>query len=149
MAMQLSDMREEARYIIKRTSLAFADTRINTYLNWAQQSIADEHTYEEMRTTWSGTSIEIGGSRRRYPFPTNMKDIYTLVIVDGTSSRKLGYIPARSFDISTPYPEAYSTAKPSMYVDYGANFELWRIPDQDYVICTLLHLRLTRMFHLW
>lgn len=134
MAMALSDLRDEVRYIIKRTKEAFPDTRITTYINWAQLNIADEHTYEEMRTVWSATTVEIGGSRQRYPFPTNMKDIYSLVIVDGTESRKLKYVNARNFDTVVPYPAAWSTGTPTHYIDYGANFELWRIPDADYVM---------------
>jgi hypothetical protein len=64
----------------------------------------------------------------------DFKDIYDIVIVDGASSVKLVYVPAREFDRVIPYPEIYTEGKPRWYVDYRENYDLYRIPDDTYPI---------------
>jgi hypothetical protein len=125
-------MEDEVRFNIKRTELAYPDTRIYTRLNWAQSLICDWHTYEEMRKTYTGSTIayvSTTGEGKRYGFPTRMKDIHSLTVQKLSSSKKLTYVPAREFDLKVPRPEQTSTGTPSFYVDYGVNFELFRLPD--------------------
>lgn len=129
MAMTRSEMRTEVRYNIKRTSDGVADTRINTWLNWAQAQLADWHTYEEMRKKYTGNTED---GEVNYGFPSNMKDIHAMTLQDGASSRKLIYVPAREFESKVPRAEQASEGLSTYYVDYGLNFELYRIPDADY-----------------
>ena len=130
MAMDREEMRDEVRFNIKRTATAFADSLINTRLNWAQDYLADLHTYEEMRVsdTTKETTVDISS----ITWPTRMKDLYSMVVRDGARSQKLTYVHAREFDTKVPRPLTYSTGLPSHYVDYGSTFELFKVPDATY-----------------
>ena len=129
MAMTLTQMQTEVRANIKRTSTGLSDSRITNWLNWGQNLAADWHTYEEMRKNFTGHTV---ASVKRYGFPTRMKDIYSLTLQDGASSRKLEYVYPREFDLKIPRPEQTSNGRSCFYVDYGVNFELYRIPDIVY-----------------
>lgn len=135
MAMTGSDMIDEVRFNIKRTSSVFSDTRILRRVNWAKDYVADLHTYEEMKKIYDGSTVAYDsgtGDGRRYGFPTRMKDIHSMTIQDGSSSVKLTYVPARQFDKVVPRPITRGTGTPSCYVDYGVNFELYALPDDEY-----------------
>jgi len=93
--------------------------------------VADWHTYEEMRKNYTGETVD---GQKRYGFPTNMKDIFSLTLIDGASSRKLLYVYPREFDLKVPYPEQTTEGRSAYYVDYGVNFELYRIPDKAYTL---------------
>ncbi len=122
----------EVRYNIKRSTDSLADSRIVTWLNWAQELIASWHTYEEMKKNYTGRTVE---GQKRYGFPTRMKDIHSLVLdTGGADSRKLIYVPAREYDLRVPRPEQSNKGKPHYYVDYGVNFELYRVPDAAYTL---------------
>jgi len=129
MAMNLEDIYTEVRENIKRTSTAVSDARIIRWVNWAQGYLADLHTYEEMREIYSGSTID---GTSRYGFPTRMKDVYSMTLQDGSSSRVLTYVTARDFDTNIPRPAVYSEKRSNFYVDYGTNFQLFPIPNSAY-----------------
>ena len=129
MAMNLEDIYDEVRENIKRTTDAVSNARIIRWVNWAQGYLADLHTYEEMREIYSGSTID---GTARYGFPSQMKDVYSMTLQDGASSRVLTYVRARDFDTNIPRPATYSENRSSMYVDYGTNFQLFAIPDAAY-----------------
>ncbi len=130
MAMDREDMRDEVRANIKRTVEGVADARINRWLNWGKDYLADLHTYEEMRK--SDTSKSTTASTSTISWPTRMKDLYSMVVRDGARSRKLTYVKARDFDTVVPRPDTHGTGLPSWYVDYGSTFELFKVPDDTY-----------------
>ena len=130
MAMDREDMRDEVRENIKRTITGVSNARINRWLNWAQDYISDLHTYEEMRK--SDSTLVTVASDNSLTWPTRMKDLYTLRLVDGANSRKLIYVHPREFDVKIPRAATYSEGRPSWYVDYGSTFELFMIPDAVY-----------------
>lgn len=130
MAMDREDFRDEVRENIKRTVTGVSDARINRWLNWSQQYIADLHTYEEMRKT-DKTLVTVADDNS-LAWPTRMKDLYTLKLVDGAMSRTLIYVHARNFDEKIPRLATYSTGRPTWYVDYGSTFELFQIPNAVY-----------------
>ena len=122
---------QEIRANIKRTSDGISDSRILTWLNWSQAQVADWHTFEEMRKKYTANTVD---GQKSYGFPTNMKDIYSLTLQDGASSRKLTYVHPREFDGKVPRPEQSTERRSAYYVDYGVNFELFPIPDTTYVL---------------
>ncbi len=129
MAMDREDFRDEIRENIKRDVNGVSNARIDRWLNWSQDYLADLHTYEEMRKKFTGaTAVD----QTSYGFPTRMKDIYTLVLRDGAASVKLVYTAARNFDTQVPRPLTVGTGKSTHYVDYGINFELYKVPDAIY-----------------
>ena len=129
MAMTRTQMVDEVRENIKRTVTAYTAARIIRRLDWGQNYVSDLHTYEEMRKVYEGETV---ASRKRYGFPTRMKDIYSMTLQSGASSRVLTYTYGREFDKKIPRPETASEGKSSLYVDYGLNFELYKIPDAIY-----------------
>lgn len=130
MAMDRADMKVELRANIKRTVDGVANTRLDTWLNWAQGYLADLHTYEEMHS--NDTSKSTADGSVSVTWPTRMKDLYSMTVQDGARSRKLIYVHARDFDREIPRPATYSEGLPSWYVDYGSTFELFQIPDAIY-----------------
>jgi len=130
MAMDREDMRDEVRENIKRTVDGVSNARINRWLNWGQGYLADLHTYEEMHS--NDTSKACTESSVVVTWPTRMKDLYSVTVQDGARSRKLIYVPARSFDKVVPRPATYTEGLPNWYVDYGSTFEVFNIPDDDY-----------------
>jgi hypothetical protein len=131
MAMALSDFQDEVRENIKRDTNGVSDARITRWLNWAKDYISDLHSYEEMHRIYDGTTTT---DIKRYGFPTRMKDVFSLTLQDGANSRKLTYVAPRLMDKMIPRVETYSTGVPDWYVDYGVNFELYKIPNSAYVL---------------
>lgn len=129
--MTRTEIRVEVRSNIKRTADGVPDVRINMWINWAQTLIADWHTFEEMRKVYTAVTVN---AQKIYSFPPRMKDIYSLTLQDGASSRKLVYVPAKEFEQKIPYPEHITKGRPAWYVDYGTSFELYRIPDKSYTL---------------
>ena len=130
MAMDREDLRSEVRENIKRTVDGVSNARIDRWLNWGQGYLADLHTYEEMHS--NDTSKTCTESSVSVTWPTRMKDLYSVTVQDAARSRKLIYVPARSFDREVPRALTYSENLPNWYVDYGSTFEVFPIPDDDY-----------------
>ena len=124
-----SELRDEVRANVRRSTNALANSRITTWLNWAIDLIADLHTFEEMRQIVTGSTQ---ADYKRYSFPSSMKDIHSLKLIDGTMSRKLICVSSRHFDKNIPRPETYAKGRSTWYVDYGTLFELYKIPDKAY-----------------
>jgi len=131
MAMTGGQMIEEVRANIKRTTDGITNERIMTWVNWSQSQIADWHTYEEMDQVFTASTV---ASQKRYGFPSRMKDIMSITVQDGASSSKLTYVYFRNFDDCVPRPEQTTSGRPNWYVDFGTQFELYRIPDKAYVL---------------
>ena len=130
MAMDREDMRDEVRENIKRDVNGVSNARIDRWLNWSKDYIADLHTYEEMRKS-DATMVTVA-SDNSLSWPTRMKDLYTLRLVDGANSRTLIYVYPRNFDEKIPIDATYSENRPAYYVDYGSTFELFPIPNAIY-----------------
>jgi hypothetical protein len=130
MAMDRENMRDEVRENIKRTIDGVSNARINTWLNWGQGYLADLHTYEEMHS--NDTSKATNTTNNTVAWPTRMKDLYSMKVLDGARSRKLTYVHPRNFDRTIPRPATYSENLPEWYVDYSTTFELFPIPDAVY-----------------
>lgn len=122
---------QEIRANIKRTSDGVSDSRIMQWVNWSQGQVADWHTYEEMRKKYTANTVD---GQKSYGFPTNTKDIYSLTLQDGASSKKLIYVHPREFDTKVPRPEQTTERSSTYYLDYGVNFELYPIPGKTYVL---------------
>lgn len=131
MAMTRAEMLAEVRTHIDRETGEFSDASVNTRLEWAQQEVAARHTFKEMVT--ADTFATVDGTKS-YAHPTSTKEILSLVVRDGTASRKLIAVPYREFDRVVPYPEARVEGKPQWYVNYAGYLELYPIPDDAYTV---------------
>ena len=91
--------------------------------------ISRAYDFKEVnRATWFNTEADV----KEYELHERCKDILSVVLVDGTNSKKLEYIPPRALDESVPYPEAWATGKPTHYSRYWYQLELWKIPNAIY-----------------
>jgi hypothetical protein len=132
MAMDREDFVDEVRENVKRDVSALSAARIQRWVNWAQQYLADLHTYEEMRIS-DATAVTVDGNNS-LAWPTRMKDLYSMTVQDGARSQKLTYVNARNFDTTVPRILTYSEGLPVYYVDFGSTFELFPIPDAAYYL---------------
>lgn len=131
MSKTLSETREIVRETLRRDSEALSNDRIDDFIYWSESRISDLHTFEEMYKKYQASTVK---NQQEYTFPDRMKDILSLILIDGASSRKLEHIWYRNFDRSYPYPEDDTSARPEEYVDYGTYFELYPIPDDVYTL---------------
>jgi len=128
--MILSDLRDEVRENVKRSTNDLSNTRLTRWINWAKDYLADLHTYEEMRER--DVTISTADGVSTIACPTRMKDLYSATVTNGASSRKLTYVNARNFDTIVPLSTTYSEGLPEWYIDFGTAFELFPIPDAIY-----------------
>jgi len=114
--------------------------RVLNYLNMAQQRIARAYSFNELKTIKTD-SVTVD-TVKTYPLETGtnnlgltgIKDIESIRLIDSENSRKLKRWSYRKYDKKFPYPENYSTDRPHMYVRYGDNIELFKIPNDAYTL---------------
>jgi hypothetical protein len=113
------------------------------FINWGQHRIARYYSFDELNALIeSATTV---ASTKRYPLITGTnnlgltrpKDITTVRLIDDHNSTKLERWSIRKFDAQYPYPENYAEQRPSIYIRWNNNIDLFRIPDDAYT----LHIR--------
>ena len=117
---------------------ATLQTRVRTYLNWAQKRIARYHSFHELNAliTTAATVADV----KRYPLVTGTnnlgltrpKDISSIRLIDSENSRTLHRWSQRKFDWWYPRPANYTTGRPRIYMRDGNNIEVFRIPNAAY-----------------
>ena len=107
------------------------DSRYIRWLNLAQTRIARIHGWEELEEE---SSLSTTANSKTISIPSNTRKVRSVVLIDGTSSKKLtGYL-YKEFDKHIPYPEALSTGRPTIYTHWKGQLELWKIPDAVYSV---------------
>lgn len=122
---------------------ATLQTRVRTYLNWAQKRIARHYSFHELNAL--ETSAATVEDVKRYPLVTGTnnlgltrpKDISSIRLIDSENSRTLHRWSQRKFDRKYPRPANYTTGRPRIYIRDGNNIEVFRIPNDAYT----LHIR--------
>lgn len=117
---------------------ATLQTRVRTYLNWAQDRIARFYSFHELDALVT-TAVTVADIKR-YPLVTGTynlgltrpKDIQSIRLIDNAYSRKLTRWSSRRFDTKYPDPTIYSTDRPSLYIRVGNYLELFKIPNDAY-----------------
>lgn len=115
-------------------------TRVRTYLNFAQRRIARHHDFYELQDT--KTNAATVASTKNYPLEsgtnnlglTRPKDIYSITLLDGADSWRLERWSAQKFDLRFPEPTNYAEGRPTLYVRWGSDIQLFRIPDAAYTL---------------
>jgi hypothetical protein len=108
------------------------NSRLYIFLNWAQTEISRQHVFRELEDI--DTTQSTADGQDYIDHPTGIRDLYSIRVFDTTSSRKLIYVPERTFDGIVAKPDEYSEALPSHYHSWGTKFYLWRIPDAIYSV---------------
>lgn len=101
------------------------------YLNDTMVRMARKHDFREMDKRYTAATI---ADQKTYTLPTSYKDVLTIVLRDGNNSRKLTYVSPRLFNMRIPYPENETTGLPTWYIQYGDEFDLFKIPDAAYTM---------------
>lgn len=101
------------------------------WVNRAQVEVARK--YDMLFRTSTASTV---ASTQTYAFPTNLRSLYTLVLEDGTNSRKLKCLMPWEFQKLVAKPSEEPTSHSSFYVPYNHTnqFELFPIPDAAYTL---------------
>lgn len=107
-------------------------------INDAHKAIARVYDFDDLMV-WDKTNAFTADSTAAYHLTTDWgltrpKDLHTLKLMDGDSSRKLVYVPPSRLDDTIPYPEGIGEGRPKWYTRRGNEVELIRIPDAVYAV---------------
>jgi hypothetical protein len=105
------------------------DGRLARSLNIAQQRLARKHDFDEMEEISLGLSQNTGDPCDRYLQLPNVREVYSLVLLDDANSRKLVQVSARRFDQLIPKAEYWVRGRPSHYIIWNNTVEIWKLPD--------------------
>lgn len=118
---------------------ALLSARCTDFINWGQQRIARAYHFDELDVLQDSITSTVPGVKT-YPLITGTnnlglirpKDLESVMLMDLENSRKLTRWPMRKFDNYYPRPENYSNGKPTLYIRFGYNIDIFRIPDLAY-----------------
>ena len=109
-----------------------------------RQSATTIKVSETYLEAWQGTSVDIEDTgtgthtitayRERLAKPDECRYIYDVRLIDGSMSRKLIAMPPRQVDLFVPFAAQNSVARPTHYLEWKDWLQLWKIPDDTYVI---------------
>ena len=101
------------------------------YLNDVMVRMSRRHDFRELYKRYTASTT---ADQKTYILPSSYKDILVLVLRDGSNSRKLISVSPHLFNKRIPYPENESTGLPTWYIQYGDEFDLFKIPDTAYTM---------------
>lgn len=106
-------------------------TRMTIWVNRAQLWIARKA--ELLQSTMTTTTV---AGQQSYSFPSNLRNVYTMRLMDGLNSRKLSAVLPWEMDKSVPYGAVITQSRSWFYVPYKRTltFELFPIPQDAYTI---------------
>ena len=135
--MTLSEMKVEVRAAFGGANNTSMDSRLTSLFNLAQTRLARKHDFEELKTRGDLGPIVITADPTAdmtiaLPTSPRIRQLYTIVLVDGTNSRKLTQVTNKEWETRIPYGEEFSTGRPDIYKRWGDTLYLWRVPDAVY-----------------
>ena len=117
-------------------------TILNEMYEWSQIRLARAFSFAELDVLDTTTKDTVT-STASYTYATllgataQVKEILSIVIEDGLSSRKLVRMLPRDFYRRIPDPSSQSTRKPEYYYVIGTTVYMYPIPDAVYDIHTI------------
>ena len=129
-----TELQDEVRSALGgRTDL---DSRMTRGLNLSQMRIARLSRWEELEAIYTGSTAYTGtpADDKFLALPTNLRDVYSVRLIDGTNSRKLTRLTNRIWDRRIPAPEALATGRPRYYTLHRNVMEFWKVPDAAYSV---------------
>lgn len=104
-------------------------SRMTTWVNRSQLWISRKA--ELLQSTMTTSTV---ANQKTYSFPSNLRNVYTMRLIDGLNSRKLTAIMPWETDRRIPYPEGTTVARSAFYIPYKRTltFELFPIPQDVY-----------------
>ena len=124
---------------------AALQTRVRTYLDWAQRRIARHYNFRELEIIHETADFSDGV--KRYPFSTGsnnlgltrVKDIGSIILLDEYNSRRLVRFGRTQIEKRYPRPENFAEARPRIYSRIGQGIEVFPIPDATYDTRIIYH----------
>jgi hypothetical protein len=110
------------------------NARLGRFLNLAQQRLARMHDFDEMETISTTTINNTGSDDDRYISLPNLREVYSIVVIDESRSRKLKQISPRRWDRMLPLPQYHSRDIPSIYTVWGSVVEVFQLPEKEYSV---------------
>ncbi len=103
-------------------------------LNLVQERLARLWEWEELDTDEEVTITitSVPKDDKIITLVTDYRDIYSVRLITGAQtgrSRKLDYIPKRTFDSMFPEPEFDARSEPTLYTVWKKKLELYRVPE--------------------
>lgn len=107
------------------------ETRALDWLNHTMWRMARRHDFKEMYKRNTASTVD---GQKTYTMPTNYKQIILITVRDGNNSIKLRQMSPREFNKRIPYPENETEGRPTVYIPFGNEFDLFEIPDAVYTM---------------
>lgn len=112
---------------------AAAEAFANIAINNAMRIISRAHVFPELLIQDTSNALTVIDQKEYHLVDdlglTRPQHIYSIKYMDTTNSRKLRFIDSSAFDADIPYPEGWSSGKPTSYTRFGNTLTLFRIPD--------------------
>lgn len=131
MAGTLTRLQMRTEVIAKLGDRTDINTRCETWLDFAQTRLAREHDFSELRKIFTASTVV---NQLDYKWPSTLKNVFDLRLIDGTNSRKLVPRFPRERDASNPNPPSITTGRPRVYIPWGRVFELDPVPNASYTL---------------
>lgn len=125
----LTDMLEEVRANIKRTSPGVSDARITRWLNLGQRRCASLHTFFTM--VGEDVSLSTATGVATCGYPSGVKVVYSVVLVSGSKTVKLKQLRPRLFEQTFPRRDL-ARSTPVYYCDRGSSLIFYPLPNAIY-----------------
>ncbi len=110
-----------------------AGSRLERFLNFAQDRVARHHRFREFRQLSTDSTIFNNDLNDKYlATPTNLRTLYTIRLLDGTNSHKLTFIDIKRWDLLLPKPSETARRRPTQYTFFRRTFEFHPLPDAVY-----------------
>ncbi len=108
--------------------------RLLSFLNLAHQRLARMHDFEEMKRLSDSSMLNTGSEQDRFITLPNLREVYSIVLVSGSDSRKLVGRTSAYMDALAADPTYYTRGVPNQYCVWGDVVEIFQLPQQDYPI---------------
>lgn len=111
-------------------------SRLERWLNIAQIKIARKKYWDELEI--ADSELVLAADARSLAYPANLRYQLSMVIKDGTSSRRLTWMPPQEFD--RKFPQMYDTTAviskgtPTVFTNWARSWAFWPVPDIEYTI---------------
>lgn len=128
-----TELQDEVRSGLgERTNL---DSRLGRVINLAQQRLARMHDFDEMKIISTTTIQNTASDNDKYLTLPSVREVYSMVLLDGSNSRKIQQKSSRYWDTLIPKPEYWTRNRPVNYTIWGSStVELWPLPNITYTL---------------
>jgi len=131
----LEELKAEMRASLSnRTDL---NPRLTRFLNLAQQRVARLHDFDEMEAISTSTFPFTQTSQDKYIRLPDLRELYSLKLIDGSNSKKLTQLTQRKWNQLIPASEEYTRRRPQYYTIWARTCVLNPLADVAGIECEI------------